>query len=706
MKRIILGIFAFIMTSSLVLAVNPSFALAWDQHPTNYKTHQEINDQALIHFIKEYANNAKYANNGNYPNAAIDKTKSYMGPKVVSNTTFESLPLPDSSHEVKQESLTFENWLVHGGYSADEPNFWASVRHFYDPLKMSGVEELNDQTAFTLKYWPISARSWTFERKDNPFSWRKALEYYKKAMEIPEDSPDRGIPGSGDFRDIPLNSVSAAETREAYLGKSFRALGETMHMMADLVQPAHVRNDSHPFVDKDPLEAVVTDFHVRKYTNSPVDPRIGNKIDAAVDAEYIYIEMAKYTNKYFCSDDTIYDESSGVLPNNGEKPYPHPQCSELQYEERTGIYSENFAYLPHLVPLIQMTYLTHVTNMGGGSPTTEKVIESYAVPPIFADNQSEVLLPIAIKADAKLIDLYFPTMQLEIGVKETDRPGYFTVSCEMTHLIANDKEWERQGFEAIKYSGPVELWCERKGMQVHIADTEFQNGKIRNLLGVCIVDNNPVGEPYGGGYWVRDGDSLYLRANAGGRIFSSNKVKISAPEITWGGWILDGEPVIKETPPTEGNKSIKAEIKQGSATYSIPVMASLGRRSPSDNEMRYVQIGATLADFTFTEAPRELIPGNKVEVTVSGESSGIGKEEIRFGIYSPGIPSKNYSEGLSCEVRVSNDQELTNIPKKDKKTDSATVPQKNEQNKGKLYIEYSLQSPVWQRNVIYNYIYK
>ncbi len=213
MKRIISGVLAIVLTSSLVLAANPSYALAWDQG-TGYETHQEINKYALDQFFKKYSTTEKYAN------GAVYKDQTYWGPKVACSSLLEP------GHVVAGARQTFEEWVIHGGFSADEPNLWASVRHFYEPLATDGHQELTDHNwVHGMVYNAISAKDWAFSNTSNPFGWKKGLEYYKKAMEIPEDSQISQIPGS-DFRDPNLTVESPAKAREAYLAKAFRSLGK------------------------------------------------------------------------------------------------------------------------------------------------------------------------------------------------------------------------------------------------------------------------------------------------------------------------------------------------------------------------------------------------------------------------------------------------------------------------------------------------
>jgi hypothetical protein len=532
MKKIISGLFAVMLTASMMLGVNPSSTLAWEQAEPGFRTHQEINTQALIRFFSAYHNNAKYSK------AAVNKTQSYLGPMVSSST------LAQSGHRVGGAAQTFEKWVIHGGFSADEPHLWASIRHFYDPLAVNGVPELTDHNwvhGTLIGYEAISAKYWAFEDESNPFSWKKALEYYKRAMEIPGDSQVSVIPGS-DFRDPELTVASPAEARETYLGKAFRSLGESMHMIADMTQPCHVRNDSHPTGDLDPLESTVTYANVLRYKDSPVDPRIGSQIDVAIDAQTMYEAMALYTNRYFYTDGTIYDNSTGVFPRNGEKPYPHPQFGDLTLDKLNPVktYSGEFNGKP--APMVQQTYASY--KLGG-------LWTNYIMPPSFTDRQSEVLLPVAIKADARLINLFFPTFELTMDVEENEDieeqagSSYkeFLIESELKHLDENDVEWRNQGFK-IRYCGPAELWVERKGKQLHLADTEFKDGLIKEPLIVYTGDlPRQASDENVKKYQVQNEDGVYLVIKAGGRTITCDKFKFAAePQISIEPSSLEGEP--------------------------------------------------------------------------------------------------------------------------------------------------------------------
>ncbi len=623
-----------LLFASILMAANPVQTLAWEQGE-NYQTHQEINQQALLRFFQAYANGAKYAS------ATLDRQQYYWGPKVGSSSMLQS------SHFVHGGTQTFEGWVVHGGFSADEPHLWASVRHFYDPLMINGVPELTDHNwVHGQVYTAISAREWAFRDPGNPFSWKKALEYYKKSMELPEDSTISQVPGSGDFRDpdLPLTPATPAKARQTYLGKAFRSLGETMHMVADMTQPCHVRNDSHPTGDLDPLESNITANNVLWAADLPVDPRIGGLIDSAPDIETMYDSMALYTNRYFYTDDTIFDKASGVKPSNWEGAYPHPQFSDLKLDTATSnSFTAEFNGIQ--IPLIQKTYSSYkLASMLSLPPGTLWNTPEYHVPDTFADSQAEVLLPIAVKACARVIDRFFPTLELAIDVKDSTDAGQsgnyreYEVNGGMTHLVDRDVEWSKQGLE-IKYTGPAELLCDRKGKSVRIAVIQFQDGKIKDPL-VLFTGGETTAEEGVEKYKVEGEDSIYCVVKAGGRIFTSNKYPVpSQPQATvkqqHGHPVVDGIQGPTTISWKGGPYQYKLMISGGKPPYSVEWRG---------NHIIYSGTGYETVQITPSQL-RDNGEGYWVFITVkdaAGEyaqwlnEDGVAKQEFTYGVMPQG----------------------------------------------------------------------
>ena len=122
-------------------------------------------------------------------------------------------------------------WVVEGGYTADEPERYMSLRHFYDPLGVNqGANYLTDHvdeflTSIVMGTNPkIDAKWWG--ALYSPYSIDKGKEFMITAfssMNLPE--------------------------KDKLFAAAWRSLGETMHLIADMSVPSHVRNDSHPGVE-------------------------------------------------------------------------------------------------------------------------------------------------------------------------------------------------------------------------------------------------------------------------------------------------------------------------------------------------------------------------------------------------------------------------------------------------------------------------
>lgn len=502
--------FLTLMISVVTVLFNPAASMAWEQGASG--THEEINKRAANRFFSSSSGNQKYAR------SPVDKARRYWGTEITSAT------LGASDLAVKKSNFTFSQWVAHGGFSADEPEVWACVRHFYDPLAIAGVPQLTDHLSLhSFAYPTMSAKQWAFQDPYNPYSLDRSLEYYKLAMEIPVESEISVVSGTG-FRDPDISVKSASEARDVYLAKAFRALGETMHMVADMTQPSHVRNDSHPSIDLDPVESTVNRETVKIVMESPVEPRISALIDSADDIETLYERIAVFINENFYTDDTIYDKALGVKPRNWENPYPFPQFYEHTLDTKSSLktYSRNYNGKP--VRMIQQTY------------TSWKLGErwqDYIIPPAYVVEQAEVLIPIAIKANAKVINLFFPTLDLTLDLKEnkgasTNGDGNFReyfLETQMKHLIGSDVEWQRKN-QLIKYAGPAELWGEKKGKAVRLADLKFQGGVLAKPVTVFFGEEKYQKSDK---FLINGYDSLFIVINAGGRIFKSNKCPVSAP---------------------------------------------------------------------------------------------------------------------------------------------------------------------------------
>lgn len=549
MKKLIIYLF-----TAIALFITSPVSSAWEQ-----ETHVQINLEAIKKFETEFGGDEKYTK------APLVKENIYTG-LAVSGTS-----LLDKNHKMITTEKTYEGWIIHGGYAADEPNVYASVRHFYDPLALSGKTWLTDQVSLhgTWNYIAnqavpeIDAKTWGLNHPDNPYSFQKAMEYYHKAMTIRETQVPVGFLPSASFRSQYMKASNLQEERDLYLAAAFRALGETMHLLADMTQPAHVRNDSHPKFE--PLEQTINASSVRDYVSNAfwVDPEIGKYYRSAsgnerYSVEQLFEETSKYTNKNFFSADTIYDKATGLLPKNGEKGYPSPQLLSLihqsTYSLNNRLITGSTIYFSTIngveVPLARVDMLDRLQSEGlvQNIQLTEK---NFNIPPTMALQQGEVLIPAAIAACSDLMDRFFPTLELtaELGKVNIERDvknnekAIYPVLSHLRHDIKSDIEWQKANKE-IKYSGPGRVVMLGEGnsikeFQVNFVDgtiaqiQDYKNKKkmVDGLLKFYLKKSPKIKLTREEAFFeVEEGSMFYVEVEAGGRLLRSDEVYIESIE--------------------------------------------------------------------------------------------------------------------------------------------------------------------------------
>lgn len=536
---------ALALTVAMVLLF-PGRGLAWTQ-----ETHKQINFHATNTFFDSFAGLDKYQLGALDPAATAESLKGIV---VLSSTTFVDPVGPFGQYLVGEGLMPLRNWIVMGGDWADEPHLYASVRHFYDPLKMSGQYYLTDQSWAHGTYDSpgVDAKTWALTHPDNPFSFANALRYYKKAMEIPETSTPSTFREESHFKlDMPLVPSTLAEERNIYLALAYRALGESMHMLADMVQPAHVRNDSHPL--DEPVEDNTFSSDVDAFAAHPVDWRIGSMLASSggelMYPDKLFTEVALFTNKNLLSNDTI----SGA--------YFYPSLNEMRAEEYEV---ESFGltrkvkvfYAPFLndeFPLAQERLSFHWFDPD--QSTMSKIgrlgnLGPYHIPGEFAADYAEIVMPIAIHANADLMHMFYPTLELSVEYYETEQPGalagevteWLNIEGEMLHHVSRDPAWSDFGLN-VSYSGPGELVFSTDGKLDRSIPVEFLSGKLQrwrlfsgemdarlpklrlNISG----EELPPEDAYNA---LEPGQSVHLRVRAGSRIFESKPYTLAVTKPT------------------------------------------------------------------------------------------------------------------------------------------------------------------------------
>lgn len=137
-------------------------------------------------------------------------------------------------------------WIQEGSEREDDYTIWPAGRffnHFYNPITGKG---LNDFIGGIGSGQKLDSLNWAWGNKavvgENLWGWLQAREYYFLTLITPwEENMDIGggliLPG-----------------RKASAGMTFRALGQVIHLIQDLGQPQHTRNDAHTPLEGAPLE--------------------------------------------------------------------------------------------------------------------------------------------------------------------------------------------------------------------------------------------------------------------------------------------------------------------------------------------------------------------------------------------------------------------------------------------------------------------
>lgn len=184
--------------------------------------------------------------------------------------------------------------------SRSEDDDIRALHHFYDPTNDLGL---------TVPLFPDGQPSlaWGFNGgqalRPNAFSWTKAREYLYAAL-----------------------TSAAPEQRNQNLHGMFRSLGQVMHLVQDLAQPAHVRNDLHLF---HPAIGGNMDLY-EKYVDLKYNPSWATgyptvRLNRFSDYWTAPQGLAFFTNRNFISQDTNFDSCD----LNGNLFYDLPQIQGI-----------------------------------------------------------------------------------------------------------------------------------------------------------------------------------------------------------------------------------------------------------------------------------------------------------------------------------------------------------------------------------------
>ncbi len=379
----------------------------------NVVDHRKINEEIISKFLSKYNSFDRFTNY-----SILFKSVTFNGPAVIDRGNF--------SVTTANKDFTIKDWIIEGGFSADEPEALAALRHFYDPLAINeGKYYLTDLNIGVVNP-AIDAIYWHFDGDDplsgsNEWSWEKGKEYMANALQATVESQ-----------------------RYTWIAKAFRALGEVLHNTADMGCPPHVRNDAHggyPGVGgSDPYESGFNPKWASDFSNNNPDPTLSLYFTSSNKAIEIHKKLAEFTNKYFFTNETIYGKGIASYKSRNKMPdYPEPLLEKLEYDED----SYNYYYTFPSGRKVEMCndrslFLGYIAQNYRSYPrVTQANVES----------QATELIPNIISAGVNVIRNFIPQIEFTLNGDLKDKKITGTI------MTTKNDEYPTQ----IKYSGPVKL---------------------------------------------------------------------------------------------------------------------------------------------------------------------------------------------------------------------------------------------------------
>lgn len=342
------------------------------------------------------------------------------------------------------ENINFSSFssAINSGLSIGRP-----LNHFHQPISNSGLAG-NDSAI----YWSLTPLGQQFP--GGQWSWNDAREYYFKA----------------------LTSPTKAERDENW-GKTFRALGQVMHLLQDSANPSHVRNDPHAFDDG--LHDYMARHNVGSYLGGGVfspdrsmleeagpagpngepfanlfdrDTYQGSAPEATLGAD---IGVTEYTNANFFSDDTIPGQGSIFSTD-----ITHPRVAEL---------------VPAPVPSPYVT-LTRLGSPAFPGARAAKLTGNEAVAKFLLTNthldllgqlqlddavyegQSINLIPRAVGYSAAVLDYFFRGDLQVASSGQCHEPGLNNTQFWVDFAMVQPEHYHEGGFFSLYFEHPDGGW--------------------------------------------------------------------------------------------------------------------------------------------------------------------------------------------------------------------------------------------------------
>lgn len=389
---------------------------------------------------------------------------------------------------VGTEPLSIEGWLMRGAIREDdhpttdiagcykksehpqddpynEPDLTRPLNHFFDPVNDRPLSKLAGWVALGERapHWalgstdPFAAPNTANAQRKNHFTVFDAREAMYRALTGMNKAGSKAI-GTGGVE--PSSAEEKETVRKAYWATTFRALGDVVHLIQDMAQPQHTRNDAHSGVCGSVAQEVFTG-HESVYERR-VDARA---LDNSLDKYYAgypkvvlndytsYFStrhlhpvnarqgIADYSNREFLSVGTNIGSYRYSSPSNNRDDYQPELISDhkgvvTSYLKRT-VADNQRPEIATGVKMAQESLFKAFLDPGDNFPVDPY---EYAMNNDIYDAHANLLIPRAVAYSAGLID-YFFRGRMEISLPDD---GVYAILDHAVEKATN------QGFRKVK----------------------------------------------------------------------------------------------------------------------------------------------------------------------------------------------------------------------------------------------------------------
>jgi hypothetical protein len=428
--------------------------------------------------------------------------------------------------------------------------------HFYDPTKGGNL------AASAFSDWPYdrvcdaitayqSAPAWALALKDgqNIFTAQADANARRNHFTVMDAKEALWRATTGYNGAMTTKVAPFAKDRLAYWATTFRSLGDVVHVLQDMAQPQHTRNEGHPAGGRGAYEAWVEDRVVSRYVNTFLGVTVGSttndsqrysadyfarsgvnipRFDSYKDYWHVQsgaFGLAQYSNSGFLTTGRNIGNAMYALPSNQVSAYvPVTQnASELTYQgpgitgqwKRTYLLGAVPDALNGASPPIRMTSqlaLYRLMTKGGLVPSAQ--VGAWGHDPNTMNDHAYLQLPRAVAYSAGLID-YFFRGQLKI---EPPALGMYAYTDLAPSANTNPNATKNYTFKKLAFKLTNTTPAIAHSATNQILDQSFA---VKSLVAVVKFHRNTGG----GAGWKPDLSTEY---GAPGQSFESNRDKTNS----------------------------------------------------------------------------------------------------------------------------------------------------------------------------------